>query len=502
MRIGWSAQLGVALAQVPRIERFVDRRLHCRAPTAPAIVGGVDLFEHSRGLHGGAGGDRLVGVADRRSAGRPDRRAPGGTRRSGPVRRRARRARRRRRATAASRARRRAHRRRPRPSARARSSRLTSVRSPLSSPVAVGRFGRALAVEVRQQRDPSAPSARRGRARRTRRDRPRAAGRRHRRPWPRSACRPAAGTARWRRRIRRPRPLGSAVGESHTAYAVPDVPAEITASPVRRPTPSAAAMLSPVPGATTAPFHVARPSRRAERPPAATPLQSRSGSIDREHVVDVRARSPATSSPVPEASPRSVVNRPGHPERQVVVRQDDVRDARPTPSGCVRCSHDSFVTVSAATGTLPTAATQAARPASPPPQLARSTSRRRAPTRCRSRASPDGPARSSASSATMPCCWPPTLIAAIGAGAVARRPPAARPSRGRPRKAAHQSPGGCSLTGGVTVGCGADPRRRRGRWRDRGSRPWSTGSTSRSRRRESWADVRPRSGSGPRRRRR
>ena len=50
-------------------------------------------------------------------------------------------------------------------------------------------------------------------------------------------------------------PDESALGSSHTEYTVPDVPIEITTSPERSPTPSAPAMLSPVPGPTEAPRH-------------------------------------------------------------------------------------------------------------------------------------------------------------------------------------------------------------------------------------------------------
>src|SRR6185369_11112131 len=50
-------------------------------------------------------------------------------------------------------------------------------------------------------------------------------------------------------------PLGSEVGLSLTVYAVPEVPSDRTATPGRSPRPSAAAMLSPVPQATLAPFH-------------------------------------------------------------------------------------------------------------------------------------------------------------------------------------------------------------------------------------------------------
>ena len=45
-------------------------------------------------------------------------------------------------------------------------------------------------------------------------------------------------------------PVTSAVGWSDTAKTVPDVPSEMATSPSTSPSPSAAAMLSPVPGPT------------------------------------------------------------------------------------------------------------------------------------------------------------------------------------------------------------------------------------------------------------
>ena len=74
-------------------------------------------------------------------------------------------------------------------------------------------------------------------------------------------------------------PLGSEAAVLATAYAVPDVPAEITASPVRSPTPIAAAMLSPVPGATTSERNVPTCSY-GPTTAGSTLLQSRSRSIN------------------------------------------------------------------------------------------------------------------------------------------------------------------------------------------------------------------------------
>ena len=124
-------------------------------------------------------------------------------------------------------------------------------------------------------------------------------------------------------------------------------------------------------------------------------------------------------------------------------------------SACVRWSHESLVTVRAATGTLPTASTSALRPMSPPPICSISHSASGADSvSFHNFAGCTG--SSSASSATMPCCCPPTLIAAtpptgsMPACAVARSYAIS--------SAAHQSPGICSLTGGVTTGWGDEPR--------------------------------------------
>ncbi len=51
-------------------------------------------------------------------------------------------------------------------------------------------------------------------------------------------------------------PDGSAAGTVVTANAVPEVPIDTATSPGCRPSPSAAPMLSPVPGASTAPVPV------------------------------------------------------------------------------------------------------------------------------------------------------------------------------------------------------------------------------------------------------
>ena len=147
--------------------------------------------------------------------------------------------------------------------------------------------------------------------------------------------------------------------------------------------------------------------------------------------------------PVPEASPRSVAKRPV--SRQVSQSWGRSTFAnRAQCSGSLRCSHDSLVIVNAATGTLPQASAHAAAPpgscfSSQPASGADSVSFQSLAGRTTSPA---------ASSTTMPCCWPPTAIAAT-----AGEPASAHAAS----KADHQAPGSCSLRGGVVGGCGARP---------------------------------------------
>ncbi len=58
-------------------------------------------------------------------------------------------------------------------------------------------------------------------------------------------------------------PVSSAAGPTRTANAVPLVPRLIARSPGRSPSPSAAAMLSPVPGPTTHPASGQMPATAA-----------------------------------------------------------------------------------------------------------------------------------------------------------------------------------------------------------------------------------------------
>ncbi len=136
---------------------------------------------------------------------------------------------------------------RTRPARAARGS--TSGTQPGDRPRRVGPVRRALTVEVGHDDDAARARGAVERQRvETRRGRRRGAARPRRSPWSRSACTRAAGSARSRPRNPATAPDASAVGVSLTANTVPDVPIEIATSPGARPTPSAAAMLSPVPG--------------------------------------------------------------------------------------------------------------------------------------------------------------------------------------------------------------------------------------------------------------
>jgi hypothetical protein len=114
-------------------------------------------------------------------------------------------------------------------------------------------------------------------------------------------------------------------------------------------------------------------------------------------------------------------------------------------SGSLRCNQLNLLIVNAATGTLPTASAHSAAPPgncfiSHPASGAVSVSFHNLAGRITSR---------SASSTTIPCCWPATLIAS---------------TRGEPAlahaasKAAHHAEGSCSERGGVVAGCGDEPR--------------------------------------------
>ncbi len=106
-------------------------------------------------------------------------------------------------------------------------------------------------------------------------------------------------------------PVGSAGRRFDTAYTVPDVPRLSTGMPGRSPRPSAAAALSPVPGATRVPLENGR-SWLSRTVPATSPERTTRGSIAGSSPTRARISSsydsvPDAHQPVPEASPRSVV---------------------------------------------------------------------------------------------------------------------------------------------------------------------------------------------------
>ena len=132
----------------------------------------------------------------------------------------------------------------------------------------------------------------------------------------------------------RDRPDGSAVGVGDAAYTTPDVPSEAT-SPVVRPSPSAAAMLSPLPGPTGMPSGT--PALRPPHPsPCRVPQSDRAPSgrdspsrLGRRQARVVRG---ALARPgIEPAASRCVTSiggvHPGESQVQVVVRQEHLGDA-------------------------------------------------------------------------------------------------------------------------------------------------------------------------------
>src|SRR5690606_17154736 len=109
---------------------------------------------------------------------------------------------------------------------------------------------------------------------------------------------------------------GSAMRVSDTAYTVPEVPRLTTGTPGASPRPSAAPMLSPVPGPTTA--SAGNPNAAAAAPvtvPAAASGGRTSGSRAASSAIASRTAGTYASVAVdhhagPEASPRSVTPRP------------------------------------------------------------------------------------------------------------------------------------------------------------------------------------------------
>ncbi len=235
-------------------------------------------------------------------------------------------------------------------------------------------------------------------------------------------------------------PLGSAAGTEATAETTPEVPIDTTTSPAAAPRPSAAAMLSPVPGPSTAP--APNPWAGAGTPASAGPsTRGRAASCPSAAVRMSRRYSPVAGEkyPVPEASPRSVTraSSPGAPA-SIQVSQSCGRHTaatRAAASGSCSASQASLDTVNEATGTDPTPSAQACGPPSCSVSRAACGAER---VSFHSRA---GRTTSPAESrATMPCCWAPTATAATSS-----RPPAAAAASCR---AVHQCRGSISVPSG------------------------------------------------------
>ena len=151
----------------------------------------------------------------------------------------------------------------------------------------VGQVGGALAVEVREDHHAAGARPRtRGRVARARHVSGRAAGPSCRSPSSRSACTQAAGTDRWRRRSRRPRPR-----RRTSVCPTPRRPSPTYRARSRRRLPAircprAAPMLSPVPGPT-----IASPNVPAAAPGASTDgVTTRSSPTRLQGVVGVVGR--------------------------------------------------------------------------------------------------------------------------------------------------------------------------------------------------------------------
>ena len=279
---------------------------------------------------------------------------------------------------------------------------------PASTPVASGRFGRALAVEVRQQR----------RDRRRRAAGERQLGRSSAWSTPSSRANASSDLGGVQRADQRQEPaggvgesgdapVGSAVGvvahrERRAGRAERDHRVDRCAARARAPPPCC----RPCPGHDR---RLATP-RRLER--AEHRRARRRASPGR------RRRSPAGPSgtprwrrPVPGARGVAPIGREPAGEPHASASRAAAPRARggPRPSGALRCSHDSFVTVSAATGTLPTASPKRHGDAAPAGQSARSASGvRRGLGVVPQLGRMHRPIV--ASSATMPCCCPAMLI--------------------------------------------------------------------------------------------
>jgi hypothetical protein len=242
------------------------------------------------------------------------------------------------------------------------------------------------------------------------------------------------------------RPVPSAVGASATANTVPLVPRETATSPGPSPRARAAAMLSPVPQATTAPGATSRAwpaGSTGPRTRGRAPASSRPGSTSASRSGRSRP-SAGDHQPVPEASPRSVTAWSGRPVSHHVSQSwgSSTRASRDHAPGRLARSQASLVMVKEAVGTEPHAAAHPSGPRAATSSAAWGADS----TSFQSLAGWTGwPA---ASRATSPCCWPATERAAT------RCEPAASQAC---QRASHHAWGSCSLRGGATAGWGAVP---------------------------------------------
>jgi hypothetical protein len=247
-------------------------------------------------------------------------------------------------------------------------------------------------------------------------------------------------------------PEASAAGTAVTANAVPEVPIDTATSPGRRPSPSAAPMLSPVPAATTAP-HAVSPTASAGR---ATLGSSAAWPSAADTTSGSHCPAASEKYPVPEASPRSVTmsggcpgpargplsgcpaarsRSPRAPRSRQVSQSWGSMTATVAAACCGSCSASqrSLVTVKEAVGTLPVwVAHQSGPPRSRISAAAAEADRRSFQSRAGLITSPPE------SSTTMPCCWPATPTAA----ACSSRPSPALAS------AAHHAAGSVSVPSG------------------------------------------------------
>ena len=240
-------------------------------------------------------------------------------------------------------------------------------------------------------------------------------------------------------------PVGSATGGSETANdrAAGAQRHDDVAGPQARP--SAAPMLSPVPGATATPDAVSPDRLGRRRRPAARPIARPKPSSSRSSAV--LALSPATSSRCRTRRRGRWSAVAGSAGAAGAVSQSCGSSTLAARGGAVRlvaASQRSLVTVKLATGTSPMRVG---------PRLRRRPARRSGrrpppPSGCRSTAAPGAPPRRRRRAAPCRAAGPPTAIAAT---------PSSSPGAGLARTPSHQCAGSTS----VPSGCGGAAARAR-----------------------------------------